>query len=45
MGKKGIEILVGLFVLLGMAGLVFLSLQAANLASFGNSDTYTLQKT
>ncbi len=43
MGKKGIEILVGLFVLLGMAGLVFLSLQAANLASFGNSDTYTLQ--
>ncbi|HRI19045.1 MAG TPA: MlaD family protein, partial [Burkholderiaceae bacterium] len=43
MGKKSIEILVGLFVLLGMAGLVFLSLQAANLASFNSSDTYELQ--
>ncbi len=43
MGKKSIEILVGLFVLLGMAGLVFLSLQAANLASFSSSDTYELQ--
>jgi phospholipid/cholesterol/gamma-HCH transport system substrate-binding protein len=43
MGKKSIEALVGLFVLLGLAGLVFLSLQAANLASFSASDTYTLQ--
>jgi phospholipid/cholesterol/gamma-HCH transport system substrate-binding protein len=43
MGKKSIETLVGLFVLLGLAGLVFLSLQAANLASFSSSDTYTLQ--
>ena len=43
MGKKSIETLVGLFVLLGMAGLVFLSLQAANLASFNSSDTYMLQ--
>ena len=43
MGKKSIETLVGLFVLLGLAGLVFLSLQAANLASFNSSDTYTLQ--
>ena len=43
MGKKSIETLVGLFVLLGIAGLVFLSLQAANLASFNSSDTYTLQ--
>ena len=43
MGKKSIETLVGLFVLLGIAGLVFLSLQAANLASFNCSDTYTLQ--
>ncbi len=40
MGKKGVETLVGLFVLLGIAGLVFLSLQAANLASFGNRDSY-----
>jgi len=43
MGKKSIETLVGLFVLLGMAGLVFLSLKAANLASFSGGDTYTLQ--
>lgn len=42
MGKKGIETLVGLFVLLGMLGLVFLALKAANLASFGNNDSYTL---
>jgi len=42
MNKRGTETLVGLFVLLGMAGLVFLSLKAANLASFGNRDTYTV---
>ena len=33
--------LVGLFVLLGMAALVFLALKAANLASFGNSTRAT----
>jgi len=43
MGKKSIETLVGLFVLLGMAGLVFLSLKAANLAGFSGGDTYMLQ--
>ena len=43
MGKKSIEMLVGFFVLLGMAGLVFLSLKAANLATFSNGATYTLQ--
>lgn len=42
MSKKGIETLVGLFVLLGMGGLVFLSLKAANLASFGQRDSYTV---
>lgn len=42
MSKKGIETMVGLFVLLGMAGLVFLSLKAANLASFGQRDSYTV---
>ena len=42
MTKKGIETLVGLFVLLGLAGLVFLSLKAANLASFGSRDSYTV---
>ena len=43
MGKKGIEILVGFFVLLGMLGLVFLALQAANLGSIGGGDTYTVK--
>jgi len=43
MSKKGIETLVGLFVLLGIAGLVFLSLMAANLASFNTRDTYAVQ--
>ncbi|MBL8331612.1 MAG: outer membrane lipid asymmetry maintenance protein MlaD [Rubrivivax sp.] len=43
MNKKGIETLVGLFVLLGMAGIVFLALKAANLGSFSGGDTYSLQ--
>lgn len=42
MNKKGIEVLVGLFVLLGLMGLVFLSLKAANLASFGQRSGYTV---
>jgi len=42
MSKKGTETLVGLFVLLGLAGLVFLSLKAANLASFGSRDSYVV---
>ncbi|MBZ8138566.1 outer membrane lipid asymmetry maintenance protein MlaD [Rubrivivax gelatinosus] len=43
MGKKGIETLVGLFVLLGMFAFVFLALKAANLGSFSsNGATYTL---
>jgi len=43
MSKKGIETLVGAFVLLGILGLLFLALKAANLASFSTHDTYTLQ--
>ena len=42
MNKKGIEVLVGFFVLLGLLGLVFLSLKAANLASFGQRSGYTV---
>ena len=43
MGKKGIETLVGFFVLLGIAGLLFLALKAANLGSFtASGDTYSL---
>ena len=42
MGKKSIETMVGLFVALGLAGLVFLSLKAANLASFGQRESYSV---
>ena len=42
MGKKGIETGVGLFVLLGLAALLFVALKAANLTSFGQADTYTV---
>jgi len=43
MAKKSIETLVGLFVLLGLAGLLFVALQAANLTTFNNGKTYMLQ--
>jgi len=43
MEKTKIETLVGLFVLLGAAAAAFLSLKAANLASFSiDPDTYTV---
>lgn len=42
MNKRGIETLVGFFVLLGLAGLVFLALQAANLTTFGTSKGYVV---
>lgn len=42
MSKRGTEILVGLFVLLGIVALVFLALRAANLSSFSSGETYTL---
>ncbi|MCK6425683.1 MAG: outer membrane lipid asymmetry maintenance protein MlaD [Burkholderiaceae bacterium] len=42
MSKRNLEILVGLFVLLGLAALVFVALKAANLTSFSNGATYTL---
>jgi len=43
MGKRSIETLVGLFVLLGMLGLAFLALKAANLGSIGGGDTYSIE--
>ena len=42
MSKRNLEILVGLFVVLGLAALVFVSLKAANLTSFSNGATYAL---
>ncbi len=43
MTKKGTETLVGLFVLMGLLGLLFLALKAANLGSFGGGPTYAVQ--
>ena len=44
MNKRSTEILVGLFVVLGALGLLFLALKAANLGSFSSSgQTYTVQ--
>jgi phospholipid/cholesterol/gamma-HCH transport system substrate-binding protein len=42
MAKRKIEILVGLFVVLGLLALVFVALKAANLASFSSGATYPL---
>jgi phospholipid/cholesterol/gamma-HCH transport system substrate-binding protein len=42
MAKRNTEILVGLFVLLGLLGLIFVALKAANLTSFSSSASYTL---
>ncbi len=42
MAKRNIEVLVGLFVVLGLVALVFVALKAANLASFNTGDTYAL---
>jgi len=39
MSKKGLETAVGLFVLLGLAALLFVALKAANLTSFGRADS------
>src|SRR5512142_3358218 len=40
MGRKSIETMVGLFVLLGILAIAFLALKAANLASFRAGSTY-----
>jgi phospholipid/cholesterol/gamma-HCH transport system substrate-binding protein len=42
MSRRGTETLVGFFVLLGIAALVFLALKAANLSSFTGGETYPL---
>ncbi len=43
MAKKGIETMVGLFVLLGIVALAFLALKTANLCNLGRGETYRLQ--
>jgi phospholipid/cholesterol/gamma-HCH transport system substrate-binding protein len=43
MDRKGVDILVGLFVLLGFAALIFLAMRAGNMSSsVGLNDTYTV---
>lgn len=42
MSKRSTETLVGLFVLLGLAALVFVALKAANLTSFSGGEGYRL---
>lgn len=42
MGKKGIETLVGAFVLIGFLAIAFLALKVANLASFTGGDVYAV---
>ncbi len=42
MGTRRIETLVGVFVLLGLAAIIFLALKAANLASFGTAKGYAV---
>jgi len=42
MEKRTTEILVGLFVMLGLVALVFVSLRAANLTTFSGGATYPL---
>jgi len=42
MGRKGIETLVGLFVLLGFVAIGYLALKAANLTSFTVGETYSI---
>src|SRR5262245_2603856 len=42
MNRSTIDLWVGAFVVAGFAGLLFLSLKVANLASFSTSDTYQI---
>lgn len=43
MNRKSIDVLVGLFVILGMVALLFLSLKAGNLIDLRRSHTYDVQ--
>jgi phospholipid/cholesterol/gamma-HCH transport system substrate-binding protein len=43
MKRQSLDLWVGLFVLMGLAALVFLAMKVANLSSFGASDTYSIR--
>ena len=42
MTRKELDLWVGLFVVIGIGAMLFLSLKVANLASFSASDTYSV---
>lgn len=43
MTRKELDLWVGLFVVAGIGGMLFLSLKVANLASFTNTDSYQIK--
>jgi phospholipid/cholesterol/gamma-HCH transport system substrate-binding protein len=43
MKRQSLDLWVGLFVLMGLAALVFLAMKVANLSSFGASDAYSIR--
>jgi phospholipid/cholesterol/gamma-HCH transport system substrate-binding protein len=43
MNRSAIDLWVGVFVVAGVAGLLFLALKVGNLATFSNSQTYQVQ--
>ena len=43
MNRSTIDLWVGVFVVAGVAGLLFLALKVGNLASFSTSQTYQVQ--
>ena len=43
MTRKELDLWVGIFVVIGMGALLFLSLKVANLASFSTGDTYLIK--
>ena len=43
MNRSTIDLWVGIFVVAGVAGLLFLALKVGNLASFSTSQTYQIQ--
>jgi phospholipid/cholesterol/gamma-HCH transport system substrate-binding protein len=43
MSRRSIDVLVGVFVVMGFGALLFLALKAGNLASFSLADTYEVQ--
>jgi phospholipid/cholesterol/gamma-HCH transport system substrate-binding protein len=43
MNRSAIDLWVGVFVVAGIAGLLFLALKVGNLATFSNSQTYQVQ--